>query len=87
MRGKKAKNSTSFTTRESGLVDYSQRAYTSMWNLWIVKIDFFGISNTNGDFNMNWKQGSGPDRGRSPVEWVEILSICPSVRPSIPPEA
>ena len=31
----------------------------------------------------NVKQGSGPDRGRSPVEWGEI----PSVRPSVPPEA
>ena len=30
---------------------------------------------------MNGKQGSGPYRGRSPVEWGEI----PSVRPSIPP--
>ena len=27
------------------------------------------------------KQGSGPNRGRSPVEWEEI----PSVRPSIGP--
>ena len=27
---------------------------------------------------MNVKQGSGPDRGQSPVEWGEI----PSVRPS-----
>ena len=27
--------------------------------------------------------GSGPDRGRSPVEWGEI----PSVRPSVPPLA
>ena len=32
---------------------------------------------------MNGKQGSGPDRGQSPVEWGEI----PSVRPSAPPEA
>ena len=38
---------------------------------------------------MNVKQGSGPDRGRSPVEWGEIpfgrpsvhLSVCPPQRP------
>ena len=36
---------------------------------------------------MNVKQGSGPDRGRSPVEWGEIPSIRPSICPSIPPEA
>ena len=30
---------------------------------------------------MNGKQGSGPDRGRSPVEWGEIPSVRPSVRP------
>ena len=29
---------------------------------------------------MNVKQGSGPIRGRSPVEWGEILSIRTSVR-------
>ena len=34
---------------------------------------------------MNGKQGSGPDRGQSPVEWGEIPSICPSVRLSIHP--
>ena len=34
---------------------------------------------------MNVKQGSGPDRGRSPVEWGEIPSVRSSVRPSIPP--
>ena len=27
--------------------------------------------------------GSGPERGRSPVEWGEILYLCPSVRPYI----
>ena len=27
------------------------------------------------------KQGSGPDRGRSPVEWGDFLYVCPSVRP------
>ena len=30
---------------------------------------------------MNVKQGSSPDRGRSPVEWGEIPSVRPSVRP------
>ena len=35
---------------------------------------------------MNGKQGSGPDRGRGPVEWGEIPSIRPFVRLS-PPEA
>ena len=34
---------------------------------------------------MNGKQGSGPDRGSSPVEWGEIPSIRPSVHPSIRP--
>ena len=29
--------------------------------------------------------GSGPDRGQSPVEWGEILSIHPSIRLSIRP--
>ena len=33
--------------------------------------------------------GSGPDSGQSPVEWGDFpfvrLSVCPSVRPSIPP--
>ena len=32
--------------------------------------------------------GSGPDRGRSPVEWEDFPSVClfvnPSVRPSVP---
>ena len=35
------------------------------------------------------RQGSGPDRGQSPVEWGDFpfvsLSVCPSVRPSTPP--
>ena len=31
---------------------------------------------------MNVKQGSGPDRVRSPVEWGEIPSLRLSVRPS-----
>ena len=35
--------------------------------------------------------GSGPDRGRSPVEWGEIPFVCPSVRApvclSVPPLA
>ena len=30
-------------------------------------------------------QGSGPDRGRSPVEWGDFPSIHPSVRPSVGP--
>ena len=30
---------------------------------------------------MNVKQGSSLNRGQSPVEWGEILSICPSVDP------
>ena len=29
------------------------------------------------------RQGSGPDRGRSPVEWEDFLSVCPFVRPSV----
>ena len=28
---------------------------------------------------------SGPDRGRSPVEWGDFPSVCLSVRPSVPP--
>ena len=36
---------------------------------------------------MNAKQGSGPNRGQSPVEWGEIRFIRPSVRPSVLPEA
>ena len=35
------------------------------------------------------RQGSGPDRGQSPVEWGDFPSICPSVflsvRLSVPP--
>ena len=27
------------------------------------------------------RQGSGPDRGRSPVEWGDFLSVCSFVRP------
>ena len=34
---------------------------------------------------MNGKQGSGPDRERSPVEWEEISYVRPSIDPSIPP--
>ena len=30
---------------------------------------------------MNGKQGSGPDRGRSPVEWGGIPSVHVSIRP------
>ena len=29
--------------------------------------------------------GSGPNSGQSPVEWGEILSVCPSVRLSVHP--
>ena len=32
---------------------------------------------------MNVKQGSGPDRGRSPAEWGEIPSVHPYIRPPI----
>ena len=32
---------------------------------------------------MNVKQGSGPDRGRSPVEWGEIPSVHPFVHPPL----
>ena len=36
---------------------------------------------------MNVKQGSGPNRGRGPVEWREILFVHPFVRPpSLRPE-
>ena len=31
------------------------------------------------------KRGSGPDRGRSPVEWGDFPFVRPSVRPSVPP--
>ena len=31
------------------------------------------------------RQGSGPDRGRSPVEWGDFPFVRPSVRPSVPP--
>merc|ERR1712082_20909 len=31
------------------------------------------------------KRGSGPDRGRSPVEWGDFPSVRQSVRPSVPP--
>ena len=30
-----------------------------------------------------WRQGSGPDRGQSPVEWGDFPSVRPSVHPSI----
>ena len=30
----------------------------------------------------NVKQGSGPNRGRSPVEWGEILFVRSSIHPS-----
>ena len=31
------------------------------------------------------KQGSGPDRGRSPVEWGDFPYVRPSVHPSVRP--
>ena len=31
------------------------------------------------------RQGSGPDRGQSPVEWGDFPSVCLSVRLSIRP--
>ena len=31
------------------------------------------------------RQGSGPNRGQSPVEWGDFPSVPPSVRPSPPP--
>ena len=31
------------------------------------------------------KRGSGPDRGRSPVEWGDFPFVRPSVRPSVRP--
>merc|ERR1712120_75635 len=31
------------------------------------------------------KRGSGPDRGRSPVEWGDFPSVCLSVRSSVRP--
>ena len=31
------------------------------------------------------RQGSGPDRGQSPVEWGDFPFICSSVHPSVPP--
>ena len=34
---------------------------------------------------MNVKQGNGPDRGRSPVEWGKIPFIRSSVHPSLCP--
>ena len=33
------------------------------------------------------KQGSGPDRGQSPVEWGDFPFVRPSVRPSARPSA
>ena len=33
----------------------------------------------------DWFLGSGPDRGRSPVEWGDFLSVCPFVRPYVRP--
>ena len=32
-------------------------------------------------FSHGGKQGSGPDEGRSPVEWGEIPYVCPSICP------
>ena len=32
-----------------------------------------------------WRQGSGPDRGRSPVEWGDFPYVRTSVRPSVRP--
>ena len=31
------------------------------------------------------KRGSGPDRGRSPVEWGDFPFVRPSLRPSVRP--
>ena len=31
------------------------------------------------------KRGSGPDKGRSPVEWGDFPSVRPSVRPYVRP--
>ena len=31
------------------------------------------------------RQGSGPDRGQSPVEWGDFPFVRTSVRPSVPP--
>ena len=31
------------------------------------------------------RQGSGPDRGQSPVEWGDFPSVCTSIRPFAPP--
>ena len=31
------------------------------------------------------RQGSGPDRGQSLVEWGDFLSVRPYVRTSVPP--
>ena len=31
------------------------------------------------------RQGSGPDRGQSPVEWGDFPFVRPSVRPSVCP--
>ena len=31
------------------------------------------------------RQGSGPDRGQSPVEWGDFPSVRPSIRPSVHP--
>ena len=45
-------------------------------------------SRTKGIADYYWPQpflGSGPGRGRSPVEWGEIPSVRPSVRSSPPP--
>ena len=33
------------------------------------------------------RQGSGPDRGQSPVEWGDFPFVRPSIRPSVPPLA
>ena len=45
------------------------------------------FTSPNVSFQPCYFLGSGPDRGRSPVEWGEIPSVRPSVRPSVPPLA
>ena len=32
-----------------------------------------------------WKQGSGPNRGQSLVEWGDFPFVCPFIRPSVHP--
>ena len=74
-----------------GLVVYLRPHPIQYSSLSLVRVFFsemvnpFQITCLHADACVGCFLGSGPDRGRSPVEWGEIPSVRPSVRPSIRP--